>query len=139
LDCGQLYNVVEQINRIYTLEIDLDCTAEIYGEHIIEAIAGNPEEFREKIDWLLAQGFGDTTVYEDAGCVWANVTWSKGVKALHEGALDAYDTVLFRMRWNTLVKRDSQLVYEGVVYQIISFHADRLDNTIQITAQEIVK
>jgi hypothetical protein len=30
-------------------------------------------------------------------------------------------------------------VYEGVIYQIISFHADRLDNTIQITAQEIVK
>ena len=60
MDCGQLYNVVEQINRIYALEIDLDCTAEIYGEHIIEAIAGNPEEFREKIDWLLAQGFGDT-------------------------------------------------------------------------------
>lgn len=86
-----------------------------------------------------AQGFGDTTVYEDTGCVWANVTFSKGVKALHEGALDAYDTVLFRMRWNTLVKRDSQLVYEGAVYQIISFHADRLDNTIQITAQEIVK
>ena len=85
------------------------------------------------------QTFGDTTTYEDAGCVWANVTWSKGVKALHEGALDAYDTVLIRMRWNTLVSRDSQLVYDGVTYQIQSFHADRQDNTIQITATEIVK
>ena len=83
--------------------------------------------------------FGDTTEYEDAGCVWANVTWSKGVKALHEGALDAYDTVLIRMRWNKLVRRDSQLVYDGVTYQIQSFHADRQDNTIQITATEIVK
>ena len=83
--------------------------------------------------------FGDTATYEDAGCVWANVTWSKGVKALHEGALDAYDTVLIRMRWNKLVRRDSQLVYDGVTYQIQSFHADRQDNTIQITATEIVK
>ena len=85
------------------------------------------------------QTFGDTTEYEDAGCVWANVTWSKGVKALHEGALDAYDTVLIRMRCNILVRRDSQLVYDGVTYQIQSFHADRQDNTIQITATEIVK
>ena len=85
------------------------------------------------------QTFGDTTEYEDAGCVWANVTWSKGVKALHEGALDAYDTVLIRMRWNTIVSRDSQLVYDGVTYQIMSLHADRQDNTIQITATEIVK
>lgn len=85
------------------------------------------------------QTFGDTTEYEDAGCVWANVTWSKGVKALHEGALDAYDTVLIRMRWNTLVNRESQLVYDGVTYQIMSLHADRQDNTIQITATEIVK
>jgi SPP1 family predicted phage head-tail adaptor len=84
------------------------------------------------------QAFGDTTEYEDAGCVWANVTWSKGVKALHEGALDAYDTVMIRMRWNTLVSRDSHIVYEGVTYQIMSFHADRQENTIQITAQEIV-
>jgi SPP1 family predicted phage head-tail adaptor len=91
---------------------------------------------RNKVD---GTGFGDTTTYEDAGCVWANVTWSKGVKALHEGALDAYDTVLFRMRWNTLVRRDSQLVYDGVTYQIQSLHADRQDNTIQITATEIVK
>ena len=85
------------------------------------------------------QTFGDTIEYEDAGCVWANVIWSKGVKALHEGALDAYDTVLIRMRWNKLVRRDSQLVYDGVTYQIQSFHADRQDNTIQITATEIVK
>ena len=83
--------------------------------------------------------FGSTTSYQDAACVWANVTFSKGVKSLREGSLDAYDTVLIRMRWNKLVRRDSQLVYDGVTYQIQSFHADRQDNTIQITATEIVK
>ena len=85
------------------------------------------------------QTFGETTEYEDAGCVWANVTWSKGVKALHEGALDAYDTVLIRMRYNDVVTRDSRLQHGGVTYQIQSLHADRQENTIQITATEIVK
>ena len=63
----------------------------------------------------------------------------KGVKALREGALDAYDTVLIRMRWNNVVTRDSRLQHGGVTYQIQSLHADRQENTIQITATEIVK
>ena len=83
--------------------------------------------------------FGETTQYVQVGCVWADVTWSKGVRALREGALDAYDTVLIRMRWNSVVTRDSRLECEGVTYQIQSLHADRQDNTIQITATEIVK
>lgn len=87
----------------------------------------------------VATGFGETTSYQPAACVWADVTWSKGVKALREGALDAYDTVLIRMRWNNIVTRNSRLQCEGVTYQIQSLHADRQDNTIQITATEIVK
>lgn len=86
----------------------------------------------------MEQTFGETTEYEDAGCVWANVTWSKGVKALHEGALDAYDTVIIRMRYNTIVSRDSHLVHDGREYQITSFHRDHRENIIQITAVEIV-
>lgn len=87
----------------------------------------------------VSTGFGETTSYEPVGCVHANVTWSKGVKALREGALDAYDTVLIRMRWNSIVTRDSRLECQGVTYQIQSLHADRQENTIQITATEIVK
>ena len=87
----------------------------------------------------VATGFGETTSYQPAATVWADVTWNKGVKALREGALDAYDTVLIRMRWNNIVMRDSRLQCDGVTYQIQSFHADRQDNTIQITATEIVK
>ena len=84
-------------------------------------------------------GFGERADYEAVATVWADVTWSKGVRALREGALDAYDTVLIRMRWNSVVTRDSRLECEGVTYQIQSLHADRQDNTIQITATEIVK
>lgn len=88
---------------------------------------------------LPAQGeFGETTQYVVQSYVWANVTWSKGVKALREGALDAYDTIMVRMRYNTIVSRDSRLLIDGVTYQIQSLHADRQENTIQITATEVV-
>ena len=87
----------------------------------------------------VASGFGETTSYQPAATVWADVTWSKGAKALREGALDAYDTVLIRMRYNNVVTRDSRLQCDGVTYQIQSLHADRQANTIQITATEIVK
>ena len=82
--------------------------------------------------------FGEKVKYEAVGCVHADVTWNKGVKSLREGALDAYDTVMIRMRWNNIVNRYSRLECDGVTYQIQSLHADRQGNTIQITATEIV-
>lgn len=84
-----------------------------------------------------AKEFGSTTTFEPVVSVWANVTWSKGVRSLREGALDAYDTVLIRMRWNDYVTRDSQLQCEGKTYQIQSLHADRIENIVQITATEM--
>ena len=87
----------------------------------------------------VATGFGETTSYQPAATVWADVMWNKGVKALREGALDAYDTVMIRMRYNTIVSRESRLLHDGVTYQIQSLHRDHQDNTIQITATEIVK
>lgn len=83
--------------------------------------------------------FGATTRYAEAAEVWAGVTWNKGVKSLREGALDAYDTIMVRMRYNSVVSRDSRLEHDGVTYQIQSLHRDRQDNTIQITATEVVQ
>ena len=82
--------------------------------------------------------FGEKTTYEQVACVHADVTWKKGQKALNEGALDAVDTVMVRMRWNNIISRESRLECEGVMYQIQSLHADRRQDTIQITATEIV-
>ena len=87
---------------------------------------------------VLATGFGETTSYQDAATVWANISFTKGMKALHEGALDAYDTVIVRMRYNNIVTRDSRLMHDGREYQIQSFHRDYRENIIQITAVEIV-
>lgn len=86
----------------------------------------------------VASGFGETTSYRPAATVWADVTWKKGQKALNEGVLDSQDTVLIRMRYNTIVTRDCLLECEGVTYQIQSLNADRQGNTIQITATEMV-
>ena len=75
--------------------------------------------------------------YDVAGCIWANVTWSKGVKSIREGALDAYDTIMVRCRWTPLLSRESRLAIDGTTYIIQSFHADKRENTIQITAIEM--
>lgn len=88
---------------------------------------------------VVGTGFGETTSYQDVATVWANISFSKGMKALHEGALDAYDTVIIRMRWNNIVNRDSHLVHDGKEYQIQSFHRNYEENIVQITAQEIVQ
>ena len=77
--------------------------------------------------------------YELLGTFWMAETFTKGVKAMHEGALDAYDTVMIRMRWNNFTTRDSLLIYDGITYQILSFHADKQENEIQITACELVQ
>ena len=87
----------------------------------------------------VATGFGETTSYQPAATVWADVTWLKGAKRLAEASLDAMDTVMIRMRYNTIVSRESRLQHDGVTYQIQSMHRDHQDNTIQITATEIVK
>ena len=76
--------------------------------------------------------------FEPAGAVWASVDWAKGKGAMNAGALDVYGVVMIRMRYNTIVSRDSRLEHDGVTYQIQSMHRDYQDNTIQITATEVV-
>ena len=88
---------------------------------------------------LGERAFGAKTEYEQVACVHANMTWKKGQKSLNEGTLDAQDTVMFRMRWNNIITRDCLLECEGVRYQIQSLHADRHEDTLQITATEILK
>ena len=75
--------------------------------------------------------------YEILGTFWMAETFTKGVKAMHEGALDAYDTVMFRCRFNKNIDRWCLLKYLGKWYQITSFNEDYQDNQIQMTAVEI--
>ena len=75
--------------------------------------------------------------YSWLGWFWAAESFSKGVKALHEGALDAYDTVMFRLRYHECIDRWCVIRYDGKWYQINSFNASKQDNQIQITATEM--
>ena len=68
---------------------------------------------------------------------WAAESFNKGVKAMPEGAMDAYDTVMFRMRYNAEIDRWCLIQYHGKWYQITSFNEDYQDNKIQITATEL--
>ena len=75
--------------------------------------------------------------YEILGTFWMAETFTKGVKAMHEGALDAYDTVMFRCRYNANIDRWCLLKYNGKWYQITSFNEDYQENQIQMTAVEL--
>jgi len=88
---------------------------------------------------VVATKFGETTHYDDGVSVHARKIWKTGNKALRESALDAIDVVIFRMRWNNIVTRDSLLVCDGKTYQILSLEGDRRENQIEIKAQEVVQ
>ena len=75
--------------------------------------------------------------YEILGAFWMAENFTKGVKAMREGALDAYDTVMFRCRYNANIDRWCLLKYRGKWYQITSFNEDYQENQIQITATEL--
>ena len=75
--------------------------------------------------------------YSWLGWFWANESFSKGVKALQEGALDAYDTVMFRLRYTPCIDRWCLIWWRGKFYQIQTFHDDPEENQIQITAVEM--
>ena len=82
-------------------------------------------------------GSSSVTKYEILGTFWAAEDFNRGVKSLREGAYDAYDTVMFRMRYNAEIDRWCLLQYQGKWYQIQSFNESYQDNTIQITATEM--
>lgn len=75
--------------------------------------------------------------YTMLGEFWAAESFNKGVKSMREGAVDAYDTVMFRMRYHAEIDRWCLVQYHGRWYQIQSFNEDYQTNEIQITAMEM--
>lgn len=82
-------------------------------------------------------GSASVTKYRVLGTFWAAEDFNKGVKSLREGAFDAYDTVMFRMRYNKDVDRWCLIKYANKWYQIQSFNESYQENQIQITATEM--
>ena len=75
--------------------------------------------------------------YTMLGEFWASEKFDKGMKSLREGAVDAYDTVMFRMRFNADIDRWCLIQYQGKWFQIQSCNEDYQANEIQITAKEM--
>lgn len=75
--------------------------------------------------------------YQIVGQAWAAEDFNKGVKSLREGAVDAYDTVMFRLRYRKDIDRWCIIKYLGRWYKIESFNESYQDNQIQITATEM--
>ena len=83
--------------------------------------------------------FGATTSYRRAGKVFAAYKFNKGAKALREGALDAYNTVMFQLNFssNINITRDCLVEFRGKIFQIQSLNDDYQANKIVITATEM--
>ena len=85
--------------------------------------------------------FGQKTSYQRIGKLWATYRFNKGTKALREGALDAYSTVMFQLNYSGsaayALKRDSLIEYKQRIYQIQSLNDDVEENKIVITATEM--
>jgi hypothetical protein len=59
------------------------------------------------------------------------------VKALRNGAVEAYNVGMFRLRYHECINRWCLIQYNGVWYEIESCNEDRQANQIQITAHEM--
>ena len=89
-------------------------TQETFGK------AGQP-----KYEWLRQTG--------DHG-FWVSEKFDKGMKSLREGALDSYNTVMFRMRYVAGMDEWCLIQFQGKWYQITSFNESYRNNEIQVTA-----
>ncbi len=87
------------------------------------------------------KAFGEKTGYRRDGSLWSSYEFAKGTKALREGALDAYDSVIFRMNFSgnvaKTITRESLIEMHGKIYQIQSLNDDYHDNKIIIRATEM--
>jgi hypothetical protein len=85
------------------------------------------------------RAFGEKTGYKRDGSLWSSYEFSKGTKALREGSLDAYDSVIFRMNFssNLTITRESLIECQGKIFQIQSLNSDYTENKIIIRATEM--
>lgn len=87
------------------------------------------------------KAFGEKTGYKRDGSLDSSYEFNNGTKALREGALDSYDSVMFRMNFSgnvaKTITRESLIEMHGKIYQIQSLNADRRENKIVIRATEM--
>ena len=87
------------------------------------------------------RSFGEKTGYRREGSLNSSYEFNKGTRAFREGALDAYDSVMFRLNFSgnvaKKITRESLIEMQGKIYQIQSLNSDYHDNKIIIRATEM--
>lgn len=77
--------------------------------------------------------------FKEVQTVWANCSYTKGIKAMREGAFDAYETYMVRMMWHAKMKRECRLSWGGKTYQVESLKEDKEANEMQAIVTELVQ
>lgn len=87
----------------------------------------------EKVDGTT----GKKTQWSVGSTIHAAVDWSRGTRALREGDVTVFDIIMVRCRYTSEMNDRCRLQYGDKYFVIDSFHADYMNNTIQITASEV--
>lgn len=110
-----------------------------YSSEMLDKRIGVWSVDRENMDGKSGRGSGGVR-FKQTGCVCGSVKWNRGQRAMMEGALEAYDVVMIRMRYDdgyaAGINKDCRLTCDGKTYQIHQMMDDRRDNVIQIIAQQ---
>ena len=87
----------------------------------------------------IEDDYGRNIVWKKVATYWCDFTGTKGVAALAEGAVAAYEQRLVRTRYHADLNGDMRCSCGGKFYQIKkeTFLDDPLLNTIQFTCQSI--
>ena len=88
---------------------------------------------------------GNGIEWEESECMWAGISWTKGMRAQNAGAIDVYGIIAVRMNYDAgmcrgISMRSRVKDSEGITYQILpeTYHPDRQENTIEFRAQVVI-
>jgi len=88
---------------------------------------------------------GNGIEWEESEPVWADISWTKSMRAQNAGAFDVYGIIAVRMNYDAgksrcITMRSRVRDREGTIYQILSdtYHPDKQGNTIEFRAQAVV-
>lgn len=75
--------------------------------------------------------------YTPMAKVWANVSFVKGQRAMRNGEIDVYQTVMVRLDCHAMLTKRTRIEYDGRFWIIDSFNRDLGKNECQLTMFEI--
>ena len=75
--------------------------------------------------------------YTPMAKAWANVSFVKGQRAMRNGEIDVYQTVMLRLDCHAMLTKRTRIEYDGRFWIIYSFNRDLGKNECQLTMFEI--